>query len=81
MAGIEEYSAMMDQYIRAGDGYIIVCELDNLRSVQEIPALMRKIQRTKEEDQVPMVLIASHPPFHIYINCPENQNENENKLS
>ena len=41
MVGMEEYSSMMDQYIRAGDCYILVCCSDNDISLKAIKDLIK----------------------------------------
>merc|ERR1712232_292683 len=46
-AGQEEYSAMRDQYMRTGQGFLCVFAITSLRE---------QILRVKDEDKVPMVL-------------------------
>ncbi|KAL9979557.1 hypothetical protein ACROYT_G017235 [Oculina patagonica] len=55
-AGQEEYSAMRDQYMRTGEGFLCVFAVNNRRSFEEIHAFRQQIKRVKDADEVPMVL-------------------------
>merc|ERR1719288_542773 len=41
-AGQEEYASLQDQWIREGDGYLIVYSITNKNSLQEANALREK---------------------------------------
>ena len=58
-AGQEELSAMRDQYMRTGHGFILVYSIDNLHSFQEISTFRDQILRCKDKDRVPMILIGN----------------------
>ncbi|EDV21944.1 uncharacterized protein TRIADDRAFT_29518 [Trichoplax adhaerens] len=58
-AGQEEYSAMRDQYMRTGEGFLCVFALDNLRSFEEISQYREQIKRVKDAEDVPMVLVGN----------------------
>ena len=58
-AGQEEYSAMRDQYIRTGQGFLCAYAINSRSSFDEILALRENILRAKDEDKVPMVLIGN----------------------
>ena len=55
-AGQEEYSAMRDQYMRTGQGFICVYAVTSRSAFDEITSFREQILRVKDEDKVPMVL-------------------------
>lgn len=55
-AGQEEYSAMRDQYIRAGEGFLLVCSLISIGTFQELDDLRDRILMVKDTDAFPMVV-------------------------
>lgn len=55
-AGQEEYSAMRDQYMRTGEGFLCVYAITSRSSFEEIDGFREQILRVKDEDKVPMVL-------------------------
>lgn len=58
-AGQEEYSAMRDQYMRSGKGFLCVYSITNRGSFEEIAAFREQILRVKDIDKVPMVLVGN----------------------
>lgn len=58
-AGQEEYSAMRDQYMRTGQGFILVYAVTSRSSFDEIAAFREQILRVKDKDRVPLVLIGN----------------------
>ena len=58
-AGQEEYSAMRDQYIRTGQGFLCAYAINSRSSFDEIISLRDNISRAKDEDKVPMVLVGN----------------------
>ena len=58
-AGQEEYSAMRDQYMRTGQGFICVYAITSRSSFDEISSFREQILRVKDEDKVPMVVAAN----------------------
>ncbi|KAN0036620.1 hypothetical protein ACTFIV_001922 [Dictyostelium citrinum] len=58
-AGQEEYSAMRDQYCRTGDCFMIVFSVDNRSSFEEVQHLRQHIQRVKDRDDVPIILVGN----------------------
>jgi small GTP-binding protein len=54
-AGQEEYSAMRDQYMRTGEGFLCVFAINNSKSFEDIKQYREQIKRVKDSDQVPMV--------------------------
>ena len=54
--GQEEYSAMRDQYMRTGQGFLLVYAIISRDSFDEINRFRDQILRVKDADRVPMVL-------------------------
>eukprot|EP01123_Difflugia_compressa_P002300 TRINITY_DN12_c0_g1_i1.p1 TRINITY_DN12_c0_g1~~TRINITY_DN12_c0_g1_i1.p1 ORF type:complete len:194 (+),score=41.65 TRINITY_DN12_c0_g1_i1:125-706(+) len=56
-AGQQEYSAMRDQYMRTGQGFILTYSITSRHSFDEASSVFREqILRVKDADKVPMVL-------------------------
>merc|ERR1712241_582056 len=58
-AGQEEYSAMRDQYMRTGDGFLIVFAVDNRESFENVENFWTQIMRVREE-QVRQKMTSGH---------------------
>ncbi|MGH0160506.1 UNVERIFIED_CONTAM: hypothetical protein FKN15_039540 [Acipenser sinensis] len=58
-AGQEEYSAMRDQYMRTGEGFLCVFAINNSKSFADIHLYREQIKRVKDADDVPMVLVGN----------------------
>jgi len=58
-AGQEEYSAMRDQYMRTGQGFLCVYGITSRSTFEEIAAFRDQILRVKDADQVPMVIVGN----------------------
>jgi len=58
-AGQEEYSAMRDQYMRTGEGFLCVFAINNSKSFEDIKQYREQIKRVKDCEDVPMVLIGN----------------------
>merc|ERR1712108_9825 len=56
-AGQEEFSAMRDQYMRTGQGFLCTFAITSRSSFDEITAFREQILR--DEDEVPMVLVGN----------------------
>ena len=54
-AGQEEYSAMRDQYMRTGEGFLCVFAIDNMKSFEDIDSYRGQIRRVKDADDIPMI--------------------------
>ena len=50
---------MRDQYVRVGEGFLLVFSLTDRRSLDECYKLHRDILRIKDTDNVPMLLIGN----------------------
>eukprot|EP01006_Ploeotia_vitrea_P023374 TRINITY_DN55826_c1_g1_i2.p2 TRINITY_DN55826_c1_g1~~TRINITY_DN55826_c1_g1_i2.p2 ORF type:complete len:193 (-),score=127.68 TRINITY_DN55826_c1_g1_i2:1392-1970(-) len=55
-AGQEEFSSMQDQWMRDGKGFLLVYNITALPTFEEVSSLREKILRTKDQDNVPIVL-------------------------
>jgi len=58
-AGQEDFSAVRDQYMRTGDGFLCVYAVTHFASFVEVSALHDHILRVKDSDQVPFVLVGN----------------------
>ncbi|KAI0216668.1 RAS1 protein [Massospora cicadina] len=58
-AGQEEYSAMREQYMRTGEGFLLVYSLTSRESYEEIVTFHEQILRVKDRDIFPMVVVAN----------------------
>ncbi|KAB5553759.1 hypothetical protein PHYPO_G00042350 [Pangasianodon hypophthalmus] len=58
-AGQEEYSAMRDQYMRTGEGFLCVFAINNIKSFEDVHLYREQINRVKDSDNVPMVLVGN----------------------
>lgn len=56
---IKEYAAMREQYMRSGEGFVLVFSITSLSSFEEVRAFVTQIQRIKDSDHVPMVLVGN----------------------
>eukprot|EP00048_Salpingoeca_helianthica_P015992 m.229814 g.229814 ORF g.229814 m.229814 type:complete len:193 (-) comp17841_c0_seq1:258-836(-) len=58
-AGQEEYSAMREQYMRTGEGFLLVYAITDRKSFEEITSFARQILRVKDRDDFPMILVGN----------------------
>lgn len=58
-AGQEEFSAMREQYMRKGDGFLLVYSVTDKQSYQNIVNFHTQILRVKDRDIYPMLLVAN----------------------
>jgi len=59
-AGQEEYSALRDQYMKTGQGFVLVYSVTSRTSFEAASKLRVSILRIKEENQdIPIVLVAN----------------------
>jgi hypothetical protein len=54
------FTSMRDQYMRTGQGFLMVYAITSRSSFEELVGFKDQILRVKETDQVPMVI---HPFF------------------
>ncbi|EEB08307.1 GTPase Ras1 [Schizosaccharomyces japonicus yFS275] len=58
-AGQEEYSAMREQYMRTGEGFLLVFNITSRSSFEEINNFYQQILRVKDKDKYPVVLVGN----------------------
>ncbi|KAI8338762.1 ras-like protein 3, partial [Chlamydoabsidia padenii] len=58
-AGQEEYSAMREQYMRNGEGFILVYSITSRLSFDEISSFYQQIRRVKDKNFFPMILVGN----------------------
>lgn len=58
-AGQEEFSAMREQYMRSGEGFLLVFSLTDHASFAEITKFQKQILRVKDRDEFPMLLVGN----------------------
>ena len=55
-AGQDEFSSMQDQWMRDGKGFLLVYNITDRSSFDNVTSLYRKILRTKDADSAPVVI-------------------------
>ncbi|KAI9001668.1 Ras GTPase [Gaertneriomyces sp. JEL0708] len=58
-AGQEEYSAMREQYMRTGEGFLCVYSITSRNSFEEISTFYQQILRVKDKDYYPIIIVAN----------------------
>jgi len=58
-AGQEEYSALRDQYMKTGEGFVIVYSVTSRQSFEAVAKLKANILRMKVEHDFPIVLVGN----------------------
>jgi len=59
-AGQEEYSALRDQYMKTGDGFVLVYSVTSLNSFESAHRLKTSVYRVKDElEEIPIVLVGN----------------------
>ncbi|EFA83137.1 Ras GTPase [Heterostelium album PN500] len=58
-AGQDDYSAMRDQYMRTGQGFLCVYDVTSRTSFEEINVVRDQIIRVKDNERVPIVLVGN----------------------
>uniref|UniRef100_A0A915DHQ5 Uncharacterized protein n=1 Tax=Ditylenchus dipsaci TaxID=166011 RepID=A0A915DHQ5_9BILA len=58
-AGQDEFSTMREQYLRAGEGFLLVFSLTSRESLEYVRKLQRHIDRLKDRDNFPMILVGN----------------------
>jgi GTPase KRas len=58
-AGQEEYSAMREQYMRTGEGFLLVYSISSRQSFEEIQTFEQQILRVKDKDYFPIILVGN----------------------
>ncbi|CDO76993.1 hypothetical protein BN946_scf184298.g20 [Trametes cinnabarina] len=58
-AGQEEYGAMREQYMRTGEGFLLVYSITSRDSFEEISTFYQQILRVKDQDSFPVIVVAN----------------------
>ena len=58
-AGQEEYSAMREQYMRTGEGFLLVYSIASRQSFEEIQQFQQQILRVKDRDYFPIIIVGN----------------------
>ncbi|XP_063216580.1 ras-like protein 2 [Bacillus rossius redtenbacheri] len=58
-AGQEEFSAMREQYMRSGEGFLLVFSVTDRASFDEVYKFHRQILRVKDRDEFPMLMVGN----------------------
>ena len=58
-AGQEEYQAMREQYMRTGEGFLLVYSITSRQSFDEIMTFQQQILRVKDKDYFPIILVGN----------------------
>lgn len=58
-AGQEEFSAMREQYMRSGEGFLLVFSLADRGSFEEMYKFHKQVLRVKDRDEFPMLIVGN----------------------
>lgn len=64
-AGQEEYLAMREQYMRTGEGFLLVYAINSRNSLDELQVFYEQIQRVKDSDNVPVLVVGNKSDLEI----------------
>lgn len=53
------YSAMREQYMRTGEGFLLVYSITSRSSFEEISTFHQQILRVKDKDSFPVIVVAN----------------------
>ncbi|KAK7745147.1 RAS1 protein [Diatrype stigma] len=74
-AGQEEYSAMREQYMRTGEGFLLVYSITSRQSFEEITTFQQQILRVKDKDYFPMVMVGNKCDLENEREVPKSEGE------
>ncbi|KAL6072109.1 Ras GTPase [Balamuthia mandrillaris] len=58
-AGQEEYGAMRDQYMRTGQGFLLVYDITERSTFEEVPIFKEQILRATDKERVPLTIVGN----------------------
>ncbi|ABN66200.1 predicted protein, partial [Scheffersomyces stipitis CBS 6054] len=64
-AGQEEYSAMREQYMRTGEGFLLVYSINSRNSLEELQSFYEQILRVKDSERVPVLVVGNKCDLEI----------------
>ncbi|KAL9059054.1 MAG: hypothetical protein Q9162_001442 [Coniocarpon cinnabarinum] len=74
-AGQEEYSAMREQYMRTGEGFLLVYSITSRESFEEVLQFQQQILRVKDKDYFPIILVGNKCDLESERKVPYEQGE------
>lgn len=72
--GQEEYSAMREQYMRTGEGFMLVYNISSRISFEEVMTFQQQILRVKDKDYFPIIIVGHHYYANNKVEKPSNWN-------
>ncbi|PSN53595.1 Ras-like protein 2 [Blattella germanica] len=73
--GQEEFSAMREQYMRSGEGFLLVFAVTDKASFDEMYKFHRQILRVKDRDEFPMLMVGNKADLdHQRVSAMDAQN-------
>ena len=64
-AGIEQFAAMRDLYMKNGAGFLLVYSITSQGTFSDLQDIREQILRVKDTDDVPMILIGTRGSRHL----------------
>jgi Ras-related protein R-Ras2 len=64
-AGQEEFSAMREQYMRSGEGFLLVFSVTDSSSFEEVVKFHKQILRVKDRDEFPMLMVGNKSDLEV----------------
>lgn len=65
-AGQEEFSAMREQYMRSGEGFLLVFSVADHASFDELYKFHKQILRVKDRDEFPMLMVGNKADLEMH---------------
>ncbi|XP_075772924.1 ras-related protein R-Ras isoform X2 [Pelodiscus sinensis] len=69
-AGQEEFGAMREQYMRTGEGFLLIYAINDRGSFTEISKFHTQILRVKDRDDFPMILVGNKADLDLQRQLP-----------
>ncbi|XP_069461283.1 ras-related protein R-Ras [Ambystoma mexicanum] len=72
-AGQEEFGAMREQYMRTGEGFLLIYAINDRGSFNEISKFHTQILRVKDRDEFPMILVGNKADLDLHRQVPKEE--------
>lgn len=72
-AGQEEFGAMREQYMRTGEGFLLIYAINDRGSFNEINKFHTQILRVKDRDEFPMILVGNKADLDLHRQVPKDE--------
>ncbi|XP_025051934.1 ras-related protein R-Ras isoform X1 [Alligator sinensis] len=72
-AGQEEFGAMREQYMRTGEGFLLIFAINDHGSFNEINKFHTQILRVKDRDEFPMILVGNKADLDMQRQVPKEE--------